>query len=151
MTANRFNNLNRLSVKISAIGRETQREVSRAVRRSGLRIENRAAEGIAEPPKTGRIYRRGKIVHQASAPGEFPAGDTGRLQQSLTSVMAADGPDVFRAETGANAPYATYLELGTSSMEPRPFLKPAYEETKAKNLDEIRAAIARGARSGVRG
>lgn len=151
LMANTFAGRRSLAVKLNAIGKRTRTEVSKAVRRGALRIENRAVEGIIDPPKTGRIYsskHRKGFKHQASAPGEFPAADSGRLHQSITSVMTLDGPDVYRSETGANTPYATFLELGTSRMAPRPFMQPAFDENKAIVEDDIRKAIIRVARSG---
>lgn len=149
--ANTFSGRRSLSVKLNAIGKRTRDEVSKAVRRGSLRIENRAVEGIIDPPKTGRIYsskyRKG-AKHQASAPGEFPAADSGRLHQSITSAMTLEGPDVYRSETGANVPYATWLELGTSKMAPRPFMQPAFDENKEIVERDIRNAIIRGARAG---
>lgn len=151
--ANTFSGRRSLSVKLNAIGKRTADEVGRAVRRGGLAIENRAVDGIISPPKTGRVYpsksRKGAF-HQASAPGEFPAADTGRLHQSITSVQTASGPDIYRNETAANAPYAVPLELGTGKMAPRPFMGPAFDEVRPEVEASIRRAIIRGARSGSR-
>lgn len=151
--ANTFSGRRSLSVKLNAIGKRTAQEVGKAIRRGGLAIENRAVDGIISPPKSGRIYpsksRKG-AKHQASAAGEFPAADTGRLHQSITTAMTASGPDVFRAETGANTPYATALELGTSKMAPRPFMGPSFDEVKPQVEANIRAAIIRAARSGTK-
>lgn len=148
--ANKFTNLRSLNQKINAIGKNTATEVRKALKQGGLAIENRAAEGIINPPKTGRIYpskHRKGAFHQASAPGEFPAADTGRLHQSLTTVETKTGPEVFEVQTGANTPYATMLELGTSKMAPRPFMGPSFDQTLEKNKERIRNAIIRGARS----
>lgn len=140
-----------MTVRINAIGQRTQTLVSQAVRRGGLAIENRAVAGIKDPPKTGRVYRskhRKGALHQASAPGEFPAADSGRLDQSITSAMTHDGPDRFVSETGANAPHGPFLEFGTSRMEPRPFMGPSFDEVRPQVEASIRRAIVRGARSG---
>lgn len=65
-------------------------------------IENRAKEGIASGPKTGRVYTtrfftRGRgptrtlhsygsrPPHQASARGQYPASDTGNLMRTIYS------------------------------------------------------------------
>lgn len=136
------------NAKIGKIGAKTRAEVRRALQRGALAIENRAVEGIIDPPKTGRIYKskhRKGATHQASAPGEFPAADSGRLHQSITSVEAST-QDVIRFETGGNVPYATYLELGTSRMAPRPHMVPAYEENIEAVKANVRAAVKRGAR-----
>jgi HK97 gp10 family phage protein len=137
------------NAKIGKIGAKTRAEVRRALQRGALAIENRAVEGIINPPKSGRIYKskhRKGATHQASAPGEFPAADSGRLHQSITSVEASTG-DTIRFETGGNVPYATYLELGTSRMAPRPHMGPAYDENIEKVKADVRAAVKRGART----
>lgn len=154
MAANNFTNVRSFTERINQIGKKTQVELSRAIRRGGLAIKNRAVDGIISPPKTGKIakskHRKSTktktYIHQASAPGEFPAADTGALHQSITSVQTKDGPDVFRNETGANTPYAIMLELGTSKMAPRPFMGRAFDEVKPQVQASIRAAIIRGAK-----
>lgn len=149
--ANTFAGRRTLSVKLNAIGQRTAQEVGRAVRRGGLAIENNAADRIISPPKTGRIYpskHRKGATHQASAPGEAPAADTGRLHQSITSVQTVNGPDRYVNETAANAPYAIALELGTSKIAPRPYMQPAFDEVRPQVEASIRAAIIRGAKSG---
>lgn len=46
--------------------------------------------------------------------------DTGRLRSSITSEMDGD-----TAIVRATAPYAVYVELGTSRAPAQPYLKPA--------------------------
>lgn len=151
--ANTFSGRRSLSVKLNAIGQRTAQEVGRALRRGGLAIENAAVDKIISPPKTGRIYRskhRKGALHQASAPGEAPAADSGRLDQSITSVQTVNGPERYVNETAANAPYAIPLELGTSKMAPRPFMQPSFDENRAAIEESIRQAVIRGARSGAK-
>ncbi len=151
--SNTFDGRRSLSVRINAIGQRTAQEIGRALRRGGLAIENNAADRIISPPKTGRIYpskHRKGAFHQASAPGEAPAADTGRLHQSITSVQTVNGPERYVNETGANAPYAIPLELGTSKIAPRPFMQPAFDEVRPQVEASIRAAIIRGSRAGGR-
>lgn len=71
-------------------------------------------------PKHGTAYFRGADVHHASAPGEAPADDTGDLYDSIDSMQVGDVGYIT-----ASAPYADYLEHGTSRMAPRPFMGPA--------------------------
>lgn len=89
---------------------------------------------IMDGQKTGRIYRRRGVEHQASAPGEAPASDTGRLVQSAhTEYEPADlsGEAIWSTE------YAKPLEYGTQKIAPRPFARPALANKK----DEITAGI----------
>ncbi|RLG78456.1 MAG: hypothetical protein DRO14_00535 [Thermoprotei archaeon] len=86
-----------------------------------------AVRRIHYPPKTGREYRHRGIVHIASAPGEAPATDTGTLAASLKAERSGKLQyDIIGVEYGA------YLELGTRKMAPRPFLRPAIEQTSKK-------------------
>jgi hypothetical protein len=68
-----------------------------ALHRSVGMVRDRAVEGIANGPKTGRIYTQlfarswngglfaygSRKPHQASAIGEYPAADTGNLMRSI--------------------------------------------------------------------
>lgn len=74
---------------------------------------------ILEPPKSGRIYhRKGRPPHQASAPFEAPANDTGALIASSRVLL-----DKSTLTATANWPldYAYYLAFGTRFMSARPF------------------------------
>lgn len=55
-----------------------------------------------------------------SSPGDPPHADTGKLRQSLMVVPQGDSVIV-----GTPLKYGLYLELGTSRMAARPFLRPA--------------------------
>ncbi len=78
--------------------------------------------------RSGRIYRRGKRIHQASAPGEAPAVDTGFLRTSIAAFnVKREGDDVI-GQVAAHAKYAIYLEKGTRKMKPRPFLMVTLKE-----------------------
>lgn len=99
-------------------------------------VRNEAVEQIATGAKTGKVYKRGNIQHQASAPGEYPATDTGELINSITVKFASKG---LRGVVESNAPHAAHLEFGTRNMAPRPFLQPATEFARPK----IRAMLKR--------
>ena len=88
----------------------------------------RIMQELFRMPKHGRRSRRGRKWHTASAPGEAPAIDTGRLRQSITHQFekTADGQDfVVIGTTIGSPPYPRYLEFGTSRMKPRPAWLPA--------------------------
>lgn len=95
-----------------------------AVKTTIYRIEARAKASLSGG-RSGRIYRRGikgTIMHQASAPGEAPATDTGHLAK-ISSRMTGRAEGVV--EVGAE--YAVALELGGARMAPRPFFDPAVQ------------------------
>jgi HK97 gp10 family phage protein len=87
--------------------------------------------------KSGRIYRRGTVGHQASAPGETPAIDTGDLIGSITTAEL--GPMEHAVTVGAE--YAVHLEYGTRHMEARPFLRPALERSRETFIAKVGEAL----------
>jgi len=105
-----------------AVRKRVQEAVMRGVVKGTEVVRDEAISLILNTPKTGRIYRRRSVEHQASAPGEPPASDTGRLVNSIATkydVNTLSGTVVVDAE------YGPYLEFGTQTIEPRPFLRPA--------------------------
>lgn len=81
-------------------------------------------------PKTGLMYGG----HQASAPGEAPAIDTGNLVNSIQVEFQNN------YETGivyTNAEYAEALEYGGAHVAARPFMEPAAQ----KILPAFRSAM----------
>lgn len=104
----------------------------RAVERGTENVKTRMVERIQQPPKTGRIYGK----HQASAPGESPASDTGRLAQSVTTRY---DPAKLTGYVNVSTEYAEALEFGTRKMAARPYARVSL----AEKVDEIRADLAR--------
>ncbi len=108
-----------------------------------------AKRSVARGPKTGRIYTRRGITHQASAPGEPPATDTGVLVNSIAGdIETSERQNGFvRAYIRASAAYAGFPELGTRRMAARPFLVPAIERNRAAiqkfMADTVRMGIGR--------
>ena len=121
------------------IGASMAREIDEVCENTALDIQARAQMAIMNPPKSGRIYRRGNVAHQASAPGEAPATDTGALVNSAYTKKLADAD----YETGFTVEYAAALEFGTAKIEPRPYLRPAVEAVKKAFLDAIKRIVER--------
>lgn len=92
-------------------------------------------------PKSGRIYDRGDTFHQASAPDEAPATDTGNLAESIT----VEQDSTLEAVIGTNTRYALDLEEGTPRVEPRPLWGVTLEEQTRtlENLFEKRIGAVR--------
>lgn len=55
--------------------------------------------------------------------------DTGRLRNSITHAVEMGEQSVY---IGTNVEYAAFVELGTSRMKPRPYLKPAATQHSAE-------------------
>jgi len=118
---------------------ESGRRIARATNRAARVLQRDAIRRVKNPPKSGK--RRGN--HTASAPGESPASDSGKLVENIIVVAAKPGP-VAVAEVRARTKYAKALEFGTRKagrsrnvvIEPRPFLGPAIAAT-AKEMNKI--------------
>lgn len=113
----------------TAIDGRVRQAAMRAVVGATEAILSRGTALIMEPPKTGRIYKRGGRAHQASAPGQAPANDYGFLAASAIAVYPQQG-DLFQVVGFANwtREYASFLELGTARMAARPFARVALDE-----------------------
>lgn len=81
-----------------------------------------AVGGILHGKHSGVIYTKGgkteqRRVHQASAAGQYPANDTGRLAGSIKHEFQG-----LRSVVWTDLEYGKYLEYGTSTMAARPWL-----------------------------
>jgi len=127
---------------------QVQREAGKVIGATAAAILQDAKDSMVGP-KHGRVYKFGKVVHQASAPGEPPAMDTGALNNSGYVNRLSD----LEYEVGFSAEYAPVLEGINSQFEsgglldmadllgvwmapngralaPRPFLRPAVERER---------------------
>lgn len=118
--------------------RDQPRRVMGAIRRGlyafGKELTKTAKDGILKGPKSGRVYKvRGRRVRR-SAPGEYPANQTGNLRSAINfDVKGADELTFGAREEGSKrkANYAKFLEHGTQRMRARPFLaRPIKEKTQ---------------------
>jgi hypothetical protein len=89
-----------------------------------------AQDAIESPPKTGIVYKHGNVSHQASAPGEAPATDIGALADNakVKQEKTAMWEILFYQEYAA----ALEMEMGSPTMLPRPYLRPAVEGVRAR-------------------
>ncbi len=96
-----------------------------------------------------RRTRTGK-KHYAARAGLPPAIDLGILRASITHKVKVKGGKVIgkvgsdkdyiaaKAEAGTDVEYAYFLEVGTSKMKPRPYLRPALRRNRRKILKIFR-------------
>jgi len=135
----RLKNLKKFNKSLdNAFKRGTKTNVKRAVFNSANAVRNTAIESIRSGNKSGRIYKRGDVIHRASAPGEAPATDTGFLINQITTEVKTKKSKVI-GQIIASAPYAKHLEFGTSNMMARPYMQPALD----KNKDKIKSIFKR--------
>jgi HK97 gp10 family phage protein len=102
-------------------------------------IDQQAAELVAKFQKKGKeldsilavAINEASIFVENKAVLEHPwKNDTGLLQKSITHRV------IFRraqpvGQIGTATEYATYLEFGTTRMQPYPFLRPALNSSKS--------------------
>lgn len=136
------------SSSVSASLLSIENKVSDAVHRALIKhagaVVEAARTALDTGHRSGRIYVDGGAEHQASAPGEPPARDTGTLAASI-GIDDGDGSETASAKlsvhVAATAEYAAALELGTSAMAPRPFLAPALPAVRSDAVADIRKAV----------
>lgn len=131
----------RVDINIALAQKVAMDAAERGVRAAVLDAEA-ITKTLLSQPGTGRIYARGKTVqHQASAPGEPPAPDTGRLRNSIVTEVTRSNVEVVGI-VAVNTEYAAKLELGTERMKRRPFLS----RVPTEFADRLRAVFERFAR-----
>ena len=119
-----------------------ERALIRAAKLASFMVQASARSAILRDPHTGRIYGR----HQASAPGQSPANDTGNLARNIVVLLDeqdATGYVISRAPYSAALEYGSARKVGKENKvvltEPRPFMGPALE----KNLPLIKDLFAK--------
>lgn len=119
-------------------------EIAAMVKRNGGAIVRKLAfdylgelrESFGES-KSGRTYTRGSRTHQASAPGEPPAIDTGLYTNSWQVEMEAP----TTAVVFTNVEYGPALEFGGAKMAARPHAVPALERIRKPFLEALRSDL----------
>lgn len=129
-----------LQAALAAMGDDIDQAVTDAVNATGLELRGDVVKRIQRGPKTGRVYKKSSPTrtHKASAPGQAPATDTGRLVSSV--IFEVEGPATVTV--GSRLAYAHYLEFGTRNIAPRPAWTPAAMEAQPKFIKRLEAAIA---------
>ena len=136
-----------LSKQTAEVRAKVAREIDVALFAAAKQVEGEAKRSIAAGGKTGRVYKRRSVTHQASAPGEAPATDTGRLVNSVTAYPPSNGESSVVAGRGTVG-HAAHLEFGTRNMAARPFLFPALEKSKKWIADRLTKAVQKGIEKG---
>jgi HK97 gp10 family phage protein len=140
-----------ISIKgdIGAIGRSIDKDIEKLEQELAFRIVDESRAMMDSSTPTGRLYRRGSFtrrhriggqrasgrgtrIHRASAPGQPPAEDSGKLYRNITVRRMGNGS--YRVRFGAE--YAGYLEFGTGRMRARPFIIPAIERAVDKTFNK---------------
>ena len=126
-------NLDKVLSQLSRLNKELEKPFQEVVKGGGQLIRAEAVKSIQSGAKSGIVYEKynPRREHRASAPGQAPASDTGNLVSKI--IVRQKSQDVTSVESNAN--YSAFLEYGTSKMEARPFMLPAFEKSKKPILD----------------
>ena len=97
-------------------------QIGQALEAIGLTAEKHAVEEIS------------KVVYDTPESPNYVR--TGRLRNSISHAR-----DDTSAYVGTNVEYAAYVELGTSKMKPRPYLRPAVQNYVDEYKEIVKTAL----------
>lgn len=120
-----------LGGKIASVVGSMRSELSTAVYAIAAQVEVDAATSIT----SGAVSGKG---HVPSKPGEPPNADTHQLDRSIHVKTVTP----LNALVVADAPHAASMELGTSKVAERPYMRPAAQRNKARGQRQMRASVA---------
>lgn len=117
--------------KYAKISKAYEIAVERALLVSVQHVKNEAQQSIQRHGSSGKTYTlyNPKRTHIASAPNNPPNTDTGFLASNIHTQV---NRILNEGLVASRAKYSSFLEYGTSKMQPRPFLRRALEETQPK-------------------
>ncbi|MGB1215973.1 MAG: hypothetical protein ACPG4X_21580 [Pikeienuella sp.] len=127
-----------LRAALTNMSEEVEQAVMTTLKKTGITLRGDIVKRYQRGPASGRIYTRGGVVHQASASGEAPMSDTGRLANA--TLFEAD-PSTLSVSVVNRSLYAPMLEFGTRNIAPRPAWTPAAEEIAPKFRNDLANAI----------
>ena len=128
-------NLKKVLKQLNRLQKDMEVPFQEIVKGGGQFIRGEAIKSIQTGSKSGVMYQmyNPRREHRASAPGEAPASDTGNLVSKI--IVKQKSKNITNVES--NADYSAFLEYGTSKMEPRPFMLPAFEKSKKPIINAV--------------
>ena len=128
-------NLKKAMAQLQNLSKDIEPDFQEVVKGGAQVIRGEAIKSIQTGAKSGIVYEKynPRRTHRASAPGQAPASDTG----NLVSKIMVQQKDKNHVEVQSNADYSAFLEYGTSKMEPRPFMLPAFEKSKKPIINAV--------------
>ena len=131
----RVTNLKKVLSQLDKLEKDMEIPFQQIVKGGGQLIRTEAIKSIQTGAKSGVMYQmyNPRREHRASAPGQAPASDTGNLVSKI--IVKQKSKNITNVES--NADYSAYLEYGTSKMQPRPFMLPAFEKSKKPIINAV--------------
>ncbi|MFC3212725.1 HK97-gp10 family putative phage morphogenesis protein [Planomicrobium okeanokoites] len=109
-----------------------------SVRLSGMDVLIMQLEGGARIEEAAKkIVKRRTSEMNRLAQRKAPV-DTGELRRSITSVYTDNG---MTGQVSAGMHYSPYVEYGTRFMTAQPFMRPAYQATKAEFITDLERLV----------
>lgn len=109
---------------------------TRGMRKAGTVVIKEMRRLMLEEPKSGHLYG----THRASAPGEPPASETGRLVRSFKPEINKQGDKIILT-ISSSEPHFRFTEGGTSKMAKRPLIEPAVKNVTPRMVAIIALEI----------
>ena len=133
-----------LQRELRRLSDDLRKEAGNVVLATAVEMRADIVKSIQSGPASGQTYRKSNPTrtHTASAPGQPPMTDTGRLANSITFDRIGD----LTATVGSELIYAPWLEYGTSRMASRPFFRPAVERMRPVYIGKLEDIIRRATR-----
>jgi|TARA_R110000850_G_scaffold27991_1_gene78582 hypothetical protein len=130
-----------LSRALEKLGDEIKREASNEVEYTGQELRTEIIRKYQDGPATGGMYflKNPNRTHRASAVGEYPMSDTGRLATGTIFKRIA----ALSVQVSNNIKYAAPLEFGSRGQGPRPAWRDTVDETQPKFLKRLAAIISK--------
>ena len=131
----KVSNLKKVLSQMDKLEKDMEIPFQEIVKGGGQLIRGEAIKSIQTGAKSGVIYQmyNPRREHRASAPGQSPASDTGNLVNKI--IVKQKNRNTVQVQSNAN--YSAYLEYGTSKMEARPFMLPAFEKSKKPIMNAV--------------
>jgi len=128
-------NIKKVLSQLNKLEKDMEIPFQEIVKGGGQFIRGEAIKSIQSGAKSGIVYEKynPRRSHRASAPGQAPASDTGNLVSKI--MVKQKTKNITNVES--NADYSAFLEYGTSKMEPRPFMLPAFEKSKKPIINAV--------------
>ncbi len=137
----RLEGSDQLQRQLRRLAGDLREEAGKAVLATAVEMRADIVKSIQRGPASGVTYKKSNPTrtHTASAPGQPPMSDIGRLANSITFDRLGD----LTATVGSALNYAPWLEYGTSRMAARPFFRPAVERMRPKYIGKLEELIGR--------
>ena len=131
----RVTNIKKVLSQLENLDKQLEPDFQEIVKGGAQLIRGEAIKSIQTGAKSGVMYQmyNPRREHRASAPGQAPASDTGNLVSKI--IVKQKTRNITNVESNAN--YSAFLEYGTSKMQPRPFMLPAFEKSKKPIINAV--------------